>query len=202
MAHSGKELPEQLYRRIYRLHHQKVDLRLIAAALNIPIMTVQNVIERLGGEVAPHHKGKPATADHGTNSKAKHLDQLVAFTFNKIRFAVVDVAGPLTGENSLILAKELKTVMDLEFKAASINLSEVSDLDQEGIKTILDFQSEYVSRGRYVALLDPSPEIESVIASSHLDDKIPIFGTERAFEEAAFVLEIENKSRKSATQRR
>jgi hypothetical protein len=37
-----------------------------------------------------------------------------------------------------------------------------------------------------MAILDPSPDIDKLLAQFHIDSTIPVFGTERAFEEAAF----------------
>jgi anti-anti-sigma regulatory factor len=199
MHHSHAELSEQIYRRIYRLHHQKVDTRIIAAALNLPLVTVHNVVTRLHGE-----KHAPKSSAHEparTASKARHLDEIVAFTFSKVRYAVVDVSGPITGKNCEHLQRELNNLLTAEFRAVAILLTEASDLDETGVKAILDFQTSFSGRGRYVALLDPSPDIEPVITAMHLDEKIPIFGTEHAFEEAAFTVDIDRKTKKPSRMR-
>lgn len=196
MHHSHHEISEQIYRRIYRLHHQKVDPRMIAAAMNLPLITVHNVLDRLRGE--KHVPKSPVHEAAKSSSKARHLDEIVAFTFSKVRYAVVDVSGPITGKNCEHLQRELNNLLTSEFRVVAILLTEASGLDDIGVKAILDFQTSFSGRGRYVALLDPSPDIEPVIASMHLEEKIPVFGSERAFEDAAFNLDVENKSKKTS----
>jgi anti-anti-sigma regulatory factor len=196
MHHTHQELSEQIYRRIYRLHHQKADARIIAAALNLPLNTVHNVIDRIRGE---KHAPKSPVHDAGrSTSKARHLNEIVAFTFSKVRYAVVDVSGPITGKNCEHLERELNNLLSSEFRAMAILLTEASALDEAGAKVIRDFHTAFAGKGRYAALLDPSPDIEPAIATLHLDDEIPIFGTERAFEESAFAVDVENKSKKAS----
>jgi anti-anti-sigma regulatory factor len=92
----------------------------------------------------------------------------------------------LTERNSELLAKELQRVSDLPGKAIAIRLTDVTSIDESGSAIFLSFSNEFKSHGKFFALLDPSQELEPLLAKYELEEKIPVFGTERAFEDAAF----------------
>jgi anti-anti-sigma regulatory factor len=64
-------------------------------------------------------------------------------------------------------------------------MSNVKAIDETGFSTMLTFYEQFTAKGRYSAILDPSPETESFIKENELESKIPVFGTEKAFEENA-----------------
>ena len=51
---------------------------------------------------------------------------------------------------------------------------------------LLSVKESFNALGRYFAILDPSAAIEEDLITYNIEAKIPIFGTERAFEETAF----------------
>ena len=69
----------------------------------------------------------------------------------------------------------------------ALRMADVRAVDAMAIDALLSLNNEFKKNRRYMAILDPSPGLEPVFKQHDLDEKIPIFGTERAFEESAFL---------------
>ena len=87
-------------------------------------------------------------------------------------------------------------MLDSQQKAIAIRLTDVHVIDDNAITLLLDYKTRFTNKGRYLGLLDPAPDIEGVIIEKGLDERLPIFETDRAFEENAFKVSIANEKKK------
>jgi anti-anti-sigma regulatory factor len=172
------DLPQEIYRRIYRLGKQKVEPRLIAATVKLPVRTVRSVLERL---FTPGARNAIKMDAHD-----EHNDTLSVFVYTKSRYAVLDLTGTLSIDNCETFIQELEQLLQSQIKAVAVRLTDVPKIEMSAVQALLDMKEKFDYRGRYLGLLDPSPKIEADIVKFGIDEKIPIFGTESAFEDNAF----------------
>jgi len=188
MHQNSSDLSEEMYHRLYRLAKREVDPRLIAAALNIPLRTVHTVLERMkqpkGDDTVknttelPHHSHKQKAED-----ETGFLD---IYFYPKIRYAILQLVGVVSQQTCDMLGKEFKRIFSSSWKAVALRLTDVTKLDKNGSILITQFYLDMEKHGRYIALLDPAPEIDPALREYGIEDTVPVFGTERAFEEKAF----------------
>lgn len=173
-----------MYHRVYRLMNRDTDPRLIAAALHLPLRTVLNVISRLKKTHSSETAAQPEdAARRESGEEASFLD---VYFLAKTRFAILQLVGHCTREQAPVLETELHKVQTSQWKAIALRMTDVTALDEGTAKKLLDFCLALKARERFIALLDPAPEIEPVLVRAGFEGTIPIFGTERAFEEDAF----------------
>jgi anti-anti-sigma regulatory factor len=203
---NDQKISWEIYHRIYRLALKNVDAQSIAATLQLPLRTVNIIMERFSA----NKKRKPADpADSGADARIKktraahelsikNQSFLDVYILSKARYAVIDLSGMVTEEHLEKLKKEIGHLAASTWKAVAILMADVIVVDEKGMAEIIRFHNEFSKRNRFVGLLDPSPAIEPFIEKHKLDEKIPIFGTEKVFEEKAFALTktIEKKSLK------
>jgi anti-anti-sigma regulatory factor len=173
-----------MYHRVYRLMNRDTDPRLIAAALDLPLRTVLNVIARLrkNQRAEPVVLGKPAEEKNTTGS-GSFLD---VYSLTKTRYTVLQLVGYCTREQAPALETELKKAQNSTWKTIAIRMTDVTAIDEWTAKRLLEFCVTLKAHERFIAILDPSPAIEQVIVKAGIEEKVPIFGTEHAFEEEAF----------------
>jgi hypothetical protein len=99
---------------------------------------------------------------------------------------VVDLNGMIIVDFKDLLQTEFDKLLSSDMKTVAVQMANVVSIDAPGLSVITTFYNAFISKGRFSAFLDPSKEIEDFIASALGDKKIPIFGTEKAFEEKAF----------------
>jgi len=185
-------LSENIYHRVYQLVKRNIDLRIIAATLNLPLRTVLNVIARIERSGLDGKKGFGSLSERTVKPpKTAFLD---SYLVPRNRYAVLQLVGFLVSETKPKLEQELLVVRLSPWKIIAVQLTEVTTIDETGAQILLDFCMEMKSRDRYIALLDPAMEIEPVLTKFQFEGKIPIFGTKWAFEEEAF----NNKNSSSA----
>jgi anti-anti-sigma regulatory factor len=191
---SSHHLPQEIYHRIYWYAKRNVDPRVIAHTLRIPLKTVEHLIEKLSSpdqlkhaETRSHEEHTRVYSHHShAHAPALQADFLDVFTFEKTRYTVIDISGMATGANIEKLHTELKRLLASEFKAVALRMTDVKAIDEQGFNAICAFYDAFINMRRYTAILDPSPEVDSFMAGMQVDKKIPVFGTETAFEEKAF----------------
>jgi ABC-type transporter Mla MlaB component len=178
-------ISEDMYHRVYRLMRRDIDSRLIASALNLPLRTVLNVIARLKkNELADQQSPLlPAGEEKKSISAATFLD---VYCLTKTRYSMLQLVGHLVKEEMQILEQELQKVETSVWKAVAIRMSDVVELDAACARLLLDFFTRMTSHERFVAILDPPARIEKQLIEFKIEGKVPIFGTERTFEEHAF----------------
>lgn len=181
MTTKSPDLSEEMYRRVYRLIKRQIDPKRIAATLNIPIRMVLNIVNRL--ENAKEVQIEQIDDDRNKPDQSEFLD---IYIYQKTRYSIVQLVGNLSEKNTKLLDLELERVLASSYKAIAIKLTDVISADKAGIDVILSHYEKFSAHGRYMALLDPSPVIEPFLIEMKIEDKIPVFGTERAFEESAF----------------
>lgn len=187
------DLPVDIYHRIYRLAARKIPIERIAVTLNLPFSTVRRVVDYL---FSPSTKG-PSDRENGIKpSLSEHKDPLEKqpyldiYLTQRLRYVVVDLNGMVIEIFKEMLQTEFAKILSSDRKAAGVLLSNVKAIDDTGFSTITSFYDSFIAKGRYCALLDPSKEIEEFISANVADKKIPIFGTEKAFEEDAFKTKV------------
>jgi len=190
MQRHDPKISWELYHRIYRMAVKNVHTHRIAATLHLPIRTVQNVIDRLSISEKLKIKNKTRSNVVEDDPEIKFLD---IFILQKTRHTVADLCGYLIEENITHLSGELKKLNEVGAKAIAFQMSDIKEIDDAATEIILKFYSDYLTRGRFSAILDPSNIVEEYISQTDLDQKIPVFGTEKAFEEKAFMLSRKEK---------
>jgi anti-anti-sigma regulatory factor len=192
-----RKISPELYHRIYRLAQRKVDPHLIAATVNMSYRSVQNILEKIKRSLHTH------PSSHGSGSGHVEIeigDENVSFSamiVPKMRYSVIDFAGPLTEDTLKELKAELQEVASSEWKVVAMKLTDVTEMDDTAIETLLDFHKDFTGKGRFMAILDPSPSLEPLIQKHNLEKKISIFGTERAFEDKAFSSKVQWNKKKT-----
>jgi anti-anti-sigma factor len=176
------ELSEEMYRRIYRLIKRQIDPRVIANTLNIPLRTVESIINRYG-KTSIEDLASDTALDSGDTAEKGFLD---IYNYPKTRYSIIQIVGTLTKEHIDQFNDELEKTSTTAIKALAIRMSDISSIDSNGAGVLLKYFERFQTYGKYFALLDPSPELESALNDLKIAEAIPIFGTERAFEEAAF----------------
>ncbi|MBN1306747.1 MAG: anti-sigma factor antagonist [Chitinispirillaceae bacterium] len=174
---------DEIYHRIYRLIKRRISPHIIAATLHLPLRTILGVINRLErAKSVPEFKDSSPGGEEVSNS-SEFLD---IYFYPKTRYAIIDLVGSLSDSYTGLLQAEIKKTLASKWKAVAIKMSAVHSLGEAAAGVLLSSKDSFASLGRYLALLDPSPEIESALGAYNVEKKIPIFGTERAFEDAAF----------------
>jgi ABC-type transporter Mla MlaB component len=184
----------EIYHRIYRFAVKNVDAQSIASTLNLPIKTVSNILERFhnAGKSSPTETEAPSPkksrpkANAEIENQPEGLSFLDVYLLSKARYAILDLSGMVTSDHLDKLQKELNHLASSSWKAVALLMADVVAIDDMAMAEIIKFQSDFHGRGRYVGLLNPSPAIEPFIEKNKIDEKIPIFGTEKVFEENAF----------------
>jgi anti-anti-sigma factor len=187
MHQKSSQLPKEIYHRLYWYIKKNVEPMRIAAALNLPLKTVQHFVERLktGKDVAELTEFEKE-AEMPAKFQELQGDFLDIFVFSKTRYSVIDISGSLAKKNVQKFKEELRKINSSHRNPLAFKLTGVHNVDNEGIEALLTAYAGFKQMGRYCAILDPNPVVEQVIKQHKLEDKIPIFGTELAFEEHAF----------------
>jgi anti-anti-sigma regulatory factor len=176
-------LSENIYHRVYQLVKRNVDLRIIAATLNLTLRSVLNVIARIERSGLDDKKGFDRIYD--IPEKTQKPAFLDTYFVPRNRYAVLQFVGFVVKEMKAKIEAELLIVKLSSWKTIAIQLTEVTAIDETGAHLLLAFCAEMKSRDRYIALLDPSMELESTLTHYQFESKVPIFGTKWAFEENA-----------------
>jgi anti-anti-sigma regulatory factor len=191
MSHKqSHHLPQDIYHRIYWYAKRNVDPRVIAHTLKIPLRTVERIIEKLSS--AENLKPIPPVESedhlHAKQSASQPYPKefLDVFAFTKTRYTVVDFNGMVTKANAEKLDSELRKLLASDWKAVALRMADVKAIDEEGFGAIAAFYEAFVNMRRFTAILDPSPELDAFLEARDPDVRIPVFGTESAFESKAF----------------
>lgn len=178
-----KDISIDIYHRIYRMGVRKVPLDQIACTLDLPIKVIKNIVEKLFpvSKEPSYNEGKKTLKTYYPE-KQPYLDIYIS---QRLRFSIIDLNGMVTDTNINRLQEELNKVLKSTLKTIAIRMSNVKAINETGLSTILSFQKDFSKRGRYTAILDPSKETEALIIEKEVEKVIPIFGTEKAFEENA-----------------
>ena len=169
------ELSLEIYHRIYRLLAKGMPSEQVAMTLGISAKTVRNVSERF--------------SDAKINKEAEVFERehyLDIYTINRSKFVVLDLNGAIRPESNEKLRGRLGEFLNSDCKALALLMKDVYDITVEGFAPIILFNIGFVNKGRYCAILNPCPIVESYITKHEIEKKIPVFGTEKAFEDAAF----------------
>jgi ABC-type transporter Mla MlaB component len=187
---------EEIYHRVYRLMKRNTAPPLIAAALNLPLRVVLNVISRLEKkpELGVDEETDPSAA--GTHD-AETVHFFNAYFITKARYGILQLAGHLVLGKKALIEEELQKAQSSVCKAFAIKMTEVVGIDETGAALLLAFCETMLARERFVALLDPPIAIEPLLATFHIEGKIPIFGTLGAFESGALSYKPGSASSKS-----
>ena len=183
-THHTSDVSEEIYHRIYRLIKRRVNAHTIAATLHLPLRTVHGVINRL--EKMDPSSEQANISNKNSEKPSDTNEYLDIYFYPKTRYAILDLVGALSDQYTEQLKTEFDKVLKSSWKAVAIRMSDVYSLSEAASGEILSASKKFVALGRYMAILDPSTTIEPAITHFKLETAIPIFGTERAFEDAAF----------------
>jgi anti-anti-sigma factor len=186
MPPPSQQLPNEIYHRLYWYMKRNVDPVRIAAALNLPLKTVHNFITRLKTEKGLVSTRRPPAPERSKPISTEEMDFLDIFVFSKTRHSIFDIRGSIDKKNAGKLREMLLKTKSSHRNPIALKMTDVQHIDNSGAETILSLSTEFKQMGRYFAILDPSPDIEPLLKQYGIDAKIPIFGTEIAFEEHAF----------------
>jgi anti-anti-sigma regulatory factor len=167
-----------IYQRIYRFSRRNIKPDKIAMTLDLPIKTVQKVLERF-------HRSQ-VHDEHQEEEIKREESFLDVYIVPKVRYLVADISGWLTAVHEKKLRLELDSLSKSQWKVIALQMRDVIALDDSVTELIVAFYNQLLDRGRFTAILDPSPAIESYIIQHNLEQQIPVFGTEKTFEEEAF----------------
>jgi anti-anti-sigma regulatory factor len=186
MTHKSSHLQQEIYHRIYWYAKRNVDPHVIAHTLKIPLKTVEHIIERLSTST-PHDAPTDASTLHGHATDAGSDDDFLdIFLFVKTRYAIMDISGMVTKKNLHKLTTEFHKLRNSDLKAVAISMTDVQQLDGDGLAALIALSNDLRKMGRYSAVLDPSPAADAFIAEHDPGKNLPVFGTETAFEAHAF----------------
>ncbi|MBN1980734.1 MAG: hypothetical protein JW795_04335 [Chitinivibrionales bacterium] len=181
-----------IYHRIYRLATRKVPINQIAVTLNLPFSTVRAVVDQLyyrqnkqpkKDKKEPKIHSEEVVIDSQTEEVQTYLD---IYLLQRLRYSIVDLNGMVIAKHNTILQSELDKVFNSDFKAVALLMTNVKAIDDVGFQTIKNFCDNFIGKGRFAAMLDPSKSAESYLCEKNMEQVIPIFGTEKAFEDTAF----------------
>jgi anti-anti-sigma regulatory factor len=193
---STAALSKEIYHKIYRLHKRNVAPQIIAATLHLPMDAVLNIVTRLASSDSTD--GHSLSSDGPAPAPApKAADSYVdVYLLARSRYVTLDIGGMITAQNVAHLESEFARILASAWKAVALKMSDIREIDDAGVDALVKFFDEFVGRSRYAAILDPSDIVEAIIRKRDLGDIIPIFGTERSFEENAFNPDANKLARK------
>lgn len=175
----NKNLSIDMYHRIYRLAIRKIPADQIAITLDLPLNVVRNVVDQFFN---PKRISKANARKAQEEENRSYLD---IYTLQRMRITLMDINGMLTKEHISYLSDELTILLSSRYKAIALLMANVKEIDDTGFSYIMNFYEQFLARGRYTAILDPSKATENYLQENNLEGKIPVFGTEKAFEENA-----------------
>jgi anti-anti-sigma factor len=188
MHNKFSQLPQDIYHRLYWYVQRKVDPKRIAAALNLPVKTVQNLIDRLNAEKKEAPAEKVKVKPEQTKGNPVSADFMDIYIFAKTRYTIIDISGSIDKQHTQKLRDELVKISASDRKPLALKMSDVVFIDDYGIQELKNLYVGIKYQNGYCAILDPSLIADEAIKRYGLDEIIPVFGTEIAFEEHAFRL--------------
>lgn len=183
-----REISEEMYHRLYRLMKRKIAPKVIAHTLNLPLRTVEHIINRM--EKAGNEKLKLNKATIQKSQKPDDEKYLDIYFYTKTRYSILQLVGALTKPYCERFEKELQKVLMSSWKAIALEMSDLSLIEEPCSDLIISYYPKFQEKDKFLAILDPSPAIDSQLIELKLEDHIPVFGTELAFEESAFKKKI------------
>lgn len=189
-----REISEEMYHRFYRLHKRNIPPEAIANTLNLPLRTVKQLINRMN---MTHSKTPKKVTTVQNPVKSENADYLDIYFYTKTRYSIIQLVGVLTEKYSENLDKELQKSLTSSWKAIALEMSNVSLIDETCSDLIISYYQNFLEKDKFLAILDPSPAVDSQLMELKLEGNVPVFGTELAFEENAFRKKIKNSKRRN-----
>lgn len=189
-----REISEEMYHRFYRLQKRNVPPEAIANTLNLPLRTVQQLINRMN---MTHSKTSKKVTTVQNPGKSENVDYLDIYFYTKTRYSIIQLVGVLTEQYSENLDKELQKALSSSWKAIALEMSNVSLIDETCSNLIISYYQKFMGKDKFLAILDPSPAVDSQLIELKLENNVPVFGTELAFEDNAFRKKIKDSKRRN-----
>jgi anti-anti-sigma factor len=158
----------------------------IAAAMNLPLKTVNNFINNFKFKNITIAQPLPAADLKKSGKKSDQLDFLDIFIYSKTRHSIIDISGSVDKKSADKLKDILSRIKSSHRNPVALKMTDVKYIDNFGADAILSLFAEFKLIDRYFAILDPSNAVEPALKQYGVDGTVPIFGTEIAFEEHAF----------------
>jgi len=174
-----ENISAETYHRIFRMVKRNVDHLRIASTLNLPVAMVRRIVMRIKGmEIET-----PSESVQASDEQSAPI--LSSFIRRQARMAVVDLRGDLVAQTQLQFQQLLDGLKGEDFKAIGIKITQLENIDPQGVIPLIALKQYFDSLGRFIALLDPPAQLEPAIEQMGLEEKVPIFGTIASFEKAA-----------------
>lgn len=186
-------LSQEMYTRIYRLYKRNISTQVIASTLNIPLRTVQSVISRFESSGTANQADMTANDDSTSENNSTFLD---VYNYPKTRYVIIEFVGVLTDNYAETVSKELQKALSSNWKAIGLKMNNVRSMDKSIADIFLLYNQKCSAVAKFFAILDPSPQIEPQLKQFNIENVIPVFGTERAFEDNAFSKRMSNFSKR------
>lgn len=187
-----KDISIDIYHRIYRMAAKRIPSDQIAFTLDLPINVIKNIVDRFfqPSIETPNNDEKKVPKEY-KSEKQSYLD---IYILQRLRFSIIDLNGMVTEDHITHLQEELNKILKSNLKMIAIRMANVKTINEAGLSTILSFFREFLNKGRYAAILDPSKEIETLLIEKEVEKEMPVFGTEKAFEENALKIKKQKKN--------
>jgi anti-anti-sigma regulatory factor len=180
-----------LYRRIYRMRKKKFKPAEIATVLDLPIGTVQKILNQLDENgVSPGLETEKATQVK-TESNAYVIPVL------RKEYHILDLGGVFTFQFLKTLRAEFEEVLKSKDSwPVAIKMNDAVSVDSSIVGLIMNFAKEMKSIGRTVVFLDPSKPVDNLFKQLNLYEKIPVYGTELVLQEKIKELNLHSSEEK------
>jgi anti-anti-sigma regulatory factor len=187
-----KDISIDIYHRIYRMAAKKIPSEQIAFTLDLPINVIRSIVDQFfPSYTETDDNNKKVTLKEIKPDKQSYLD---IYKLQRLRFSIIDLNGMVTDDHVTRLQEEFNKVQNSNSKMIAIRMLNVKSIDEAGLSIILSFFKDFTHKGRYTAILDPSKEIETFLIEQEVEKKIPVFGTEKAFEDSALKIKRQKKN--------
>jgi anti-anti-sigma regulatory factor len=184
-------ISQEMYARIYRLYKRNINIHNIASTLNIPLRTVQSVVSRIDN-ISEETTSDPTESTEQELHNSHTGGFLDIYLYQKTRYTIIQFVGDLTSSYIENIEREMVKALKSNWKAVALRMSDVDTLDNVVSELIMAYHKQFSTVSKFFALLDPSPKIEPLLKKFDIEGKIPVFGTERAFEDTAFSKKMTN----------
>lgn len=167
-----------LYRRVYRLHKRNFKPVEIATILELPVSTVNQVVNHL----LNRDKNRIDTPESiAASSMGSDIVEII--TMQRKGYLVVDIGGNLVLQKLKPLRDEFTRLLEQDDNpVVALRLYDVTLIDSSAIGLMVNFSKKMEKNNRKVMFLDPSESVESIIRELNINTVIPIMGTELALE--------------------
>jgi ABC-type transporter Mla MlaB component len=175
-----------IYYRIYKLYQRKISAQQISETTHIPIRTVKDLIAKF--------------QTHGAIKSEKDFDNMVepfldCMITKHHKYVMLSFSGMIVEKFLDRINEGLEEIHKLPTHIITIRFEGVMEVDDSGMKAVLDYRDKIRQTGKVVLFLSPSYPVEEYINANNIEESTKVFGTINAFEEHIYRLTFERNKR-------